>query len=63
MNSLCSSAKLQDESLSEDDRDRFSSDEALFFGMLKNLLLSFFEEFIVLYTFESGIISSISSNT
>ena len=63
MNSLCSSAKLQDESLSEDDRDRFSSDEALFFGVLKNLLLSFFEEFIVLYTFESGIISSISSNT
>jgi hypothetical protein len=63
VNSLCSSAKLQDESLSEDDRDRFSSDEALFFGVLKNLLLSFFEEFIVLYTFESGIISSISSNT
>jgi hypothetical protein len=63
VNSLCSSAKLQDESLSEDDRDRFSSDEALFFGVLKNLLLSFFEEFIVLYTFESGIISSISSST
>jgi len=63
VNSLCSSAKLQDESLSEDDRDRFSSDEALFFGVLKTLLLSFFEEFIVLYTFESGIISSISSST
>lgn len=57
---------MQDESSSSDGRDRLSPEESFSLVIEKLTMLSFFEWKVIKFrkvsTFESGIISSISSN-